>query len=70
MHSLGLCQADKIVEVATVVRQMPDLEDLFYQGGTLLLKRTKFTTATLIDHDSDDDGLMPDGTVGLMALRR
>ena len=41
--------------------QMPNLEDLFFEGGTILLKRTKFTAGNLIDHDGDDDGLMPNG---------
>ena len=44
---------------------MPNLEDLFYRGGTLLLKRTKYADAATqtnkIDHDGDDDLLDENG---------
>ena len=46
---------------------MPELEDLFYQGGTLLLKRTKLTAAALnlIDHDGDPDNKLDKDGAGL-----
>ena len=53
---------------------MPDLEALFYSGGSLILTYPKsvqsdpatdpvtYTENYGIDHDGDDDGIQPDGT--------
>ena len=34
--------------------QIPDLEDLFYRGGTILLTAKEAASTALIDHDNDD----------------
>ena len=47
--------------------QIPDLEDLFFRGGTILLTVKKAADTALIDHDNDGadkDGKKSDGTDG------
>ena len=61
---LGGLDADETDKVQVLVwGNMPNLEDLFFEGGTILLRRTKLTAAdgNKIDHDGDDDGQDEDG---------